>query len=150
MVCLSNSSTCCFNKFNPLFPFKTTVENEMNTVGAPVIDDGLIYFPSSEKGVLAFELESLKLRKTYPCSHSKLFTVPYIYNVGEIQMTESSPLIMGDTLVFSASDGGVYFYDKKSEKLLDKIMLEGPSLTCPTFDKDSFIVTDFFGNVYKF
>ena len=27
MVCLSNSSTCCFNRFNPLFPFKTTVEN---------------------------------------------------------------------------------------------------------------------------
>lgn len=130
--------------------FKTEVETELNTVGTPVIEDGLIYFPSSQKGLLAFDLETLKLKKTYPCSHSKLFTVPYIYNVGEIQMTESSPYIMGDTIVFSASDGGVYFYDKKSEKLLHKNMLEGPALTTPAFKNDSFFVTDFFGNVYKF
>ena len=129
---------------------KEAVETELNTVGVPLIEDGLIYFPTSKAGVQAFDLKTLRLRHTYPAGHSKLFTVPYIYNVGEIQMVESAPVIKDDTLVFSAMDGCVYFYDKKSEKLLRKITLEGPSLTAPTFDGDSFIVTDFFGNVYKF
>lgn len=129
---------------------KEKVDSELNTVGTPVIHNGLIFYPSSKKGLLAYDLETFKLRHTYPVAHSKLFTVPYIYNVGEIQMTECSPVIIDDTVVFSASCGAVYFYDIKSEKLIRKVNLEGPALTSPVFIDDGFVVTDFFGNIYKY
>ena len=129
---------------------KKDVADDMNTVGTPLIYDNLVFFPTSEHGVYAFDKNTLEIVHRYPASHSHLFTTPYGYNEGERQMVESSPIIIDNTLIFGASDGKVYFYDVNTEKLIKTITVKGPVLTNPIIDGDDIYIADFLGNVYKF
>ena len=47
-------------------------------------------------------------------------------------MTVESPLtIKSELLIFAASDGTIYFYDKNTAVLKEKIQLGAPALTAP-------------------
>lgn len=123
---------------------------QLKTVGAPAILGDTIFFPTATKGVAAFDKNTLELIRLYPTGHARLFTVPYIFNEGEVQMVESSPVIMGDTLVFTGMDGVVYFYDIDTARLKKKIVLKGPSLVKPLIEENNIYTVDFFGNLSKY
>lgn len=72
---------------------KKTVDTEFKTVGAPTIYRDTIFVPTAQCGVAAYDKKTLHLIRLYPTGHSRIFTVPYIFNEGEVQMVESSPII---------------------------------------------------------
>ena len=66
-------------------------------------------------------------------------------------MTVESPLIIrGDFLIFAASDGNIYFYDKNTAVLKKKIQLGAPALTAPIIKDNSVTAADFYACVRKF
>lgn len=66
------------------------------------------------------------------------------------QAVESQPIIQGDLLIFIASDGKVYFYNKNTAELIKTINLPGPALTAPIVKDGNLYAVDFFGNVCKY
>ena len=65
-------------------------------------------------------------------------------------MVEGSAIIRGDKLIFAASDGYIYFYDKKTAKKIREIFIGAPVLVTPILTDDGIIVADYEGNVIKY
>lgn len=129
---------------------KKKVDTEFKTVGAPTIYKDTIFVPTAKLGVAAYDKNTLELSRLYETEHSRIFTVPYIFNEGKVQMVESNPIIMDDTLIFTACDGYIYFYEIETARLIKKIALKGPSLVKPIIDGEYIYAADFLGNVSKF
>ncbi len=119
----------------------------MDVCGSPACDGDTLYYPTSTIGVVAVDRETLKEVRRYPTGIAGVITPPYRY--GAIQTVESTPLIDGDKLIFSSSDGCVYFYNKDTAKLERKIRFGAPLLTQPIFDDGAVIALDFYGNLTK-
>ncbi len=116
--------------------------------GAPTLDGDTVYYGTASRGVLALDAETLDVKKVFPCGNAEVFSVPY--EAGEIQTVEGSPIVCGDTLIFAASDGAVYFYDKNTAWLKKKIDI-GAATTVRPIVKDEYIVTaDFYGRITKY
>ena len=120
----------------------------MDVSAAPLWDEGVLYAASSDSGVLVLDPESLKILRRFPVGPAGLFTAPYQY--GRLQTVECTPQIQGDTLIFAASDGGVYFYDKKTALLRRRIQLGAPSVTTPLLTSGGIVTADFQGTVRKY
>lgn len=121
----------------------------MDVSSRPVICDNKVYMATSDSGVLALDAKTLEILKVYPTSFSGLYTSPY--QQGDNLMTVESPLqIHGNQLIFGASDGAIYFYDKNTAKLQNKIQLGASILTEPIINKDSVIAADFYAAVRKY
>ncbi len=119
----------------------------MDVCGSPAYDGDVLYYPTSTIGVIAVDRDTLKLVRKYPCGIAGVITPPYRY--GAIQTVESTPIVDGDMLIFSSSDGCVYFYDKTTAELKRRICFGAPVLTTPIFDDGAVIALDFCGNLTK-
>ena len=116
--------------------------------GAPTLDGDTVYYGTASRGVLALDAETLDVKKVFPCGNAKVFSVPY--EAGEIQTVEGSPIVIGDTLIFAASDGAVYFYDKNTCWLKRKIDIGAPTTVRPIVTDKYVITADFYGRVTKY
>ena len=116
--------------------------------GAPFVDGDTVYCPTARCGVLALDSRTLALKNVFPCGSAKIFTVPY--EAGNIQTVESSPRVIGDTLIFAASDGAVYFYDKTTAWLKNKTEVGAPITADPIIGDGYMITADFFGRITKY
>jgi outer membrane protein assembly factor BamB len=126
---------------------QNAMPSSMNASGSPAIDGEDIYYPSAEKGVIALKRETLELKCIYPSGATLLFTAPYVR--GDAQMVEASPIVLGNLIVFTASDGYLYVYDKNTAELVKKICLGAPSLVKPAIDGNAVYVGDFDGKISK-
>jgi hypothetical protein len=63
---------------------------------------------------------------------------------------EDTPVFRGDTLIFAANDGKVYFYDKNTAALHKAITLPGVPLVTPVVEENVMYTVDFDGNVCKY
>ncbi len=122
--------------------------SRIDVSGAPVISGDTIYYPTGNKGVLGFDKETFALTLSFPSGTSKLYTSPYIY--GDISTVEGSPVIVGDDLIFSGSDGYIHIYDKNTACEKNKICIGAPSSVSPVVTQDGIITADFDGYVTKF
>ena len=121
----------------------------MDVSSRPVICNNVVYMATSDSGVLALDAKTLEILKVYPTSVSGLYTSPY--QQGDNLMTVESPLqIHENQLIFGASDGAIYFYDKNTAKMQNKIQLGASILTEPIINKDSVIAADFYAAVRKY
>lgn len=131
---------------------ETLLEKEVgaavNVCGGPVIDGDTLYCPTGNGGVLAVDKNTLEVLRKFPVGEAWILTAPYIRK--GCQTVESKPVIQGDLLIFTASDGKVYFYDKNTAELVKTINLPGPALTAPILKDGYLYVADFFGNVCKY
>ena len=116
--------------------------------GAPVLDGDTVYYPTARCGVLGLDAETLDVKTVFPCGNAEVFSVPY--EAGEIQTVEGSPIVSGDTLIFAASDGFVYFYDKNTAWLKKKIDIGAASTVTPIITSDHIITADFYGRITKY
>lgn len=123
------------------------IQGRMDVCGAPMLDGEYLYFPTADKGVLQVDKNTLETKTIYPCGNSSLFTSPYIY--GNVQMVESSPIIAGDTLIFTASDWFIHFYDKDASHHR-RIIIGNPSIVKPIVYGENIIVADYCGNIMSF
>ena len=114
----------------------------------PSCADGILYAPSANAGVLAFDMQTLKEIHRFPSEITNLYTSPYIS--GDIQTVESQPLIKDDLLIFSASDGAVWFYEHHTGKHVKTVQSASAILSAPILLDDHMIVACFDGSVKKF
>ena len=120
----------------------------MDVSGAPVMDGKVLYYPSAAMGVVAVDADTMERIHVYPTENAALFTSPYLF--GNIQTVEGSPVIDGDELIFAASDGNLWIYDKNTAQVKRKIHLGAPSIASPIVTPDAIITVDFSGHVMKF
>ncbi len=120
----------------------------LDVAGAPVLDEGELYYPTAECGVLALDAGSLEIVRRFPTEKAALFTSPYLY--GDLQTVESDPQIIGDKLFFAASDGTLRIYAKKTAELFRKIDVGAPVIATPAAGEGWVIAGDFVGNVTKY
>jgi outer membrane protein assembly factor BamB len=115
---------------------------------APTYANNTLYIPTANKGVIAIDMATFEIVKIYPCGNANLFTSPYLG--GEVQTVESSPIVDGDSLIFSSLDGKVNYYDINTTKLIHAVGVGAPVLQAPIFTDDGMITVDFNGYVTKF
>ena len=115
---------------------------------APTYANNILYIPTANKGVIAVDMTTFDIVRIYPCGNANLFTSPYLG--GEVQTVESSPIVDGNTLIFSSLDGKVNYYDINTAELLRTVNAGAPVLQAPIFTDDGIITVDFNGYVTKF
>lgn len=112
--------------------------------GAPVYDNGILYYPTASHGVIAVDPETLEQIREYPCDSALLLTCPYLMHGCTV---EGSPVIDGERLLFAGSDGNLWIYRKKDAALLKKHALGAPCTVSPVVEGDRAYLCDFDGKV---
>lgn len=108
----------------------------------PVINDGVAYIPTVNKGMIAFSLDSKQVLWNFETGENILFTAPYS---GKGSKTvESTPVLDNGNLIFGANDGFVYTVNAQSGELissqfvgsavLGKVVVTDSSIYAGTFD----------------
>ncbi len=125
-----------------------TYETGMQQGGtsAPVILKDRFIVAGSHPGVAAFSRETGKQLWLFEMEPALLYTPSYYAD--RQQSIESTPLLIGNKLVFGAMDGRVYALDAISGKLLWKTELGSPVVTSAAVDGKRFFICDFAGNIY--
>ena len=117
-------------------------EYSFSSSGKPALMDRIAYIPTSNDGIVAFDLDSKKLVWHFETGESILFTAPYAGKGNKI--VESTPVIDGENVIFGANDGFIYTVNAKSGELADKrqvgsavlgkIAVNGDKIYAGTFD----------------
>lgn len=117
-------------------------EYSFSSSGKPALMDRIAYIPTSNDGIVAFDLDSKKLVWHFETGESILFTAPYAGKGKKI--VESTPVIDGENVIFGANDGFIYTVNAKSGELIDrkfagsavlgKIAVNGDKIYAGTFD----------------
>lgn len=117
-------------------------EYSFSSSGKPALMDRIAYIPTSNDGIVAFDLDSKKLVWHFETGDSILFTAPYAGKGKKI--IESTPVIDGENIIFGANDGFIYTVNAKSGGLADKrqagsavlgkIAVNGDKIYAGTFD----------------
>ena len=130
--------------------FIKTVDADCVTdaAGAPVLWEGVLYYPTGTGGVTAVDPETLATLRHYEAGPAKLTPVPYVH--GPVQTVNGSPVIVDGKLIFASADGGLYVYSLKTHGLIKRTELGAPSLCSPVLTDDGVIAADFFGRITKF
>lgn len=98
---------------------KTVLEEySFSSSAQPIIKDGIAYIPTSNEGIVAFDISSKKILWNFKTEESILFTAPY-RGKGK-RIVESTPIIEGSNLIFGANDGYIYYIDVNSGELVKK------------------------------
>ncbi len=122
--------------------------NRLDVGGAPAFDGKTLFYPSVHNGVVAVDVESFTVTKYYRCGITGICVSPYAH--GTFCSMESTPIIEGEDLVFTALDGGVYRYNIESGELISKSFTGAPIMVTPIITEDSIFTADFEGKVTKF
>jgi len=120
----------------------------LDVSGGCAFDDDTVYVPTVTAGVIGFDKETLEHKKTFSSYNARMFTAPY-YD-GSIQTVETTPVILGEKLIFAASDGYIHIYNKNTGASLRKINVGNPVIASPIVKKDYIITADFSGKIKKF
>lgn len=120
----------------------------LDSPGKAVVEGDVIYYGTSEKGVAAMDRDTFEVLRFYPAGAAAILTAPYIY--GDAQTVEGSPVIRGEALIFAASDGMLYIYNKATAVLLKKLCIGAPCVTTPIVADDTVYTADFDGVVTRF
>ncbi|WP_430973941.1 PQQ-binding-like beta-propeller repeat protein [Sunxiuqinia rutila] len=127
-----------------------TYETGMQQSGtsAPIILKDRFIVAGSHPGIAAVSRETGEQLWRFEVESALLYTPSYYAD--RQQSIESTPMLIGDKLVFGAMDGRVYALDATSGKLLWKTELGAPVVTSTAVDGKRFYICDFAGNVYCF
>lgn len=121
---------------------KSYEEYNFSSSAQPVYKDGIAYIPTSDKGIVAFDMQKEEIVWNCKTGENILFTAPY---VGKGKSTvESTPVINGDNIVFGTNDGLIYSVNAKTGKtektynagsaVLGKVYIENNKIYAGTFD----------------
>ena len=115
---------------------------------APVVTPKTVYVATADNGVVAFDRLTFKPVWTYATRPALFYSVPYYQDFQN--SVETSPVLVGNTLVFGASDGWLYGVDAETGRFLWKRNLGAPIFSSPAVSGDALYVADFSGNIYCF
>lgn len=89
-------------------------EYSFSSSAQPAYRDGIAYIPTSNEGLVAFDVNNKKILWNFKTGESILFTAPY--KGKDSRIIESSPILDGDNLIFGANDGCIYIVDINTGK----------------------------------
>lgn len=115
---------------------------------APVVTPKMIYVATADKGVMAFDRLTFKPAWTYLTHPAIFYSVPYFQDFQN--SVETSPVLIGNTLVFGASDGYLYGVNAENGRFQWKRNLGAPIFSSPAVSGDAIYAADFSGNLYCF
>lgn len=124
------------------------VEVSFNSACAPVVTPKMVYVATADKGVMAFDRLTFKPVWTYMTRPAMFYSVPYYQDFQN--SVETSPVLIGETLVFGASDGYLYGVNAENGRFQWKRNLGAPIFSSPAVSGDALYVADFSGNLYCF
>lgn len=113
---------------------------------APVVTDRMVYVGTADRGLVAFDRRTFKPVWTYATRPAIFYSVPYYQDFQN--SVETSPVLIGGTLVFGASDGYLYGVDAETGRFRWKRNLGAPIFSSPAVSGDALYVADFSGNLY--
>ena len=114
----------------------------------PLVTDKLIVFGTQTDGLVALDRETFEVRWKARTSPALVYTAPYSRHPAAT--VETSPLLIGDTIYFGASDGIIYGIDKESGQTTWKHKTGAPLFSTLSTNGSMIFATDFGGNVYAF
>lgn len=120
----------------------------VDVTSTPLLTDKEIIFGSVDKGLIALDRETLEEKWVCPVGDALVYTSPYSRQPSAT--IETSPVLAGNTVYVSASDGAVYGVDKNSGKIVWKHATGAPIFSSVAVSGNSLVVSDFGGNVYTF
>lgn len=110
--------------------------------GQPAISGDIAYIPTANKGPVAYDLQKDEIIWTAETSPSIVFTAPYVGKGA--QLVESTPVLVGDKVIFGAGDGYVYEVNASDgttaakhfagASVFGKVYCENGHMTVGTFD----------------
>lgn len=119
-----------------------------NSACAPVVTDKMVYVATADKGVIAYDRLTFKQVWNYGTRPAIFYSVPYFQ---DFQCSvETSPVLVGGTLVFGASDGYLYGVNAETGRFQWKRNLGAPIFSSPAVSGNALYVSDFSGNIYCF
>lgn len=113
----------------------------------PVIDGNLAYIPTANKGIIAYDLDSMSVAWQFETGKAMIYTAPY--TSGDSQTVEPTPVLKDGSLIFGASDGVLYKISAKTGKLEKSVNIGAPIFGSAALIGDDVIVSDFSGRVIR-
>jgi outer membrane protein assembly factor BamB len=118
------------------------------SASAPVEKDGILYVGTGDKGVVAYDIETLKQKWNYHTHPSLFYTAPYLQN--QSAGVASTLAIVGDKIFFGANDGKLYCLGTEEGEYIWSRNLGSPVLGDVLIEGFDMYVSDYAGNLYKF
>ncbi|MGN0761324.1 MAG: PQQ-binding-like beta-propeller repeat protein [Christensenellales bacterium] len=117
-----------------------------NTCSTPYVEDGVAYYSTSNKGIVAINLSDFSIKWECTVRDSLINTSPY-QNTNKC--VEGSVVTIGDSLYFGASDGYVYKVDKATGIKQGEYFVGASVLSRLTVVGDNIFICDFEGRLTK-
>lgn len=117
------------------------------TASQPLIQNGIAYITTADKGVVAYDIESKQIIWNTQLGRSMIYTASY--TSGDSQTVDGKILYSDETLLFGASDGNVYRLDPQSGSIIQQITVGTPIFSTLATDGSAFYAAGFTGNIYR-
>lgn len=117
------------------------------TASQPLIQDGVAYITTADKGIVAYSLASNEILWNASLGTSMVYTASY--TSGDAQTADADILWDNGTLVFGASDGFVYRLNAENGGIVSKVSAGEPVFTSLAYDGESYYAAGFTGNIFR-
>lgn len=121
---------------------------DFQVAATPLVTEKRIVLSTSTDGVVAFDRHTMKELWKVKTGSSLIYTVGYSKPFSST--VEASPLLVGNLIIFGASDGCLYAVDQADGAIVEKIELGSPILGAACKSGNVIYVADFSGNIYCF
>lgn len=124
----------------------TLMNNKSTTT--PIVTNKNIYIAGSDPGIAAIERKTGRKIWEHEVLPAIFYTPQYFSD--QQRSIESTPILVGNELIFGAMDGWLYKLNATTGATTWKTYLGSPVLTSAAITKDGFFICDFAGNIYYF
>lgn len=145
---LSSRSFFILNSKNGEIIVRKKLNCSVNVNSTPLVTGSEIIFGTATNGVIALDKQTLEEKWNFKTNPALIYTSPYSKPLSST--VETSPVLVGDTIFFGASDGILYALNRINGKLLWKYQTGVPIFSTVSIAGNALYVTDFAGNVYGF
>ena len=145
---LSSRSFFILNSKNGEIIVRKKLNCSVNVNSTPLVTGSEIIFGTATNGVIALDKQTLEEKWNFKTNPALIYTSPY--SKPSSSTVETSPVLVGDTIFFGASDGILYALNRINGKLLWKYQTGVPIFSTVSIAGNALYVTDFAGNVYGF
>jgi outer membrane protein assembly factor BamB len=115
---------------------------------APIVLKDRIIVAGSHPGIAAFNRLTAEKIWEFQVDPALIYTPSYFCD--KQQSIETTPVLVGNKIIFGAMDGNLYVLDSNTGRLLWKTTIGAPVLTSIVPLKNGFFVCDFAGNIYRY
>lgn len=120
----------------------------LDATSTPLVTEKLIVFGTVDNGLLALDRESFEEKWTITTLPSLVYTAPY--RSFPVNTVETSPVQVGNLIVFGASDGVLYGVNVETGIVEWRHTVGAPVFSSIAASGNTVIVSDYSGNVYAF